>query len=54
MAQLIKNLPTDARDVRNVGLIAGSGSSPGEGNDNHSSKKKKKKKKVSREEISKM
>ena len=39
MAQLIKNLPANARGVRDVGLIPGFGSSPGEGNDNHSSEK---------------
>ena len=39
MAQLIKNLPANARGVRDVGLIPGLGSSPGEGNDNHSSEK---------------
>ena len=32
MAQLVKNLPDKAGDARDVGLILGSGSSPGEGN----------------------
>ena len=32
MAQLVKNLPADAGDARNVGLIPGLGRSPGEGN----------------------
>ena len=30
----IKNLPTDPGDIRDTGLIPGSGRSPGEGNDN--------------------
>ena len=29
-----KNLPANARDLRDTGLIPGSGSSPEEGNDN--------------------
>jgi len=31
---LVKNLPADAGDIRNVGLILGSGKSPGGGHDN--------------------
>ena len=31
---MVKNLPTNAGDVRDVGLIPGSGRSPGKGNDN--------------------
>ena len=34
---VVKNLPANAGDVRNIGLIPGSGRSPGEGNGNHSS-----------------
>ena len=30
---MVKNLPADARDAKDVGLIPGSGRSPGEGND---------------------
>ena len=30
----VKNLPSSAEDVRDVGLIPGSGRSPGEGNGN--------------------
>ena len=32
--QLVKNLPASAVDIRDVGLIPGSGRSPGEGNSN--------------------
>ena len=31
---VVKNLPANKEDTRNVGLISGSGRSPGEGNDN--------------------
>ena len=31
---MVKNLPANAGDVRDVGLIPGSGRSPGEGHDN--------------------
>ena len=31
---MVKNLPADARDVRDVGLIPGSGRSPGGGHGN--------------------
>ena len=31
---MVKNLPANAGDVRDVGLIPGSGRSPGEGYDN--------------------
>ena len=31
---VVKNLPANARDTRNVGSIPGSGRSPGEGNVN--------------------
>ena len=31
---MVKNLPADARNAKDVGLIPGSGRSPGEGNDN--------------------
>ena len=31
---VVKNLPDNARDIRDVGSIPGSGSSPGEGNGN--------------------
>ena len=34
IAQLVKNLPGNARDTRDVGLIHGLGRFPGEGNDN--------------------
>ena len=34
VAQLVKNLPANAEDARDVGLIPGSGRSPGEGNGN--------------------
>ena len=34
MAQLVKNLPANAGDSRDVGSIPGSGKSPGEVNDN--------------------
>ena len=34
MAQLVKNLPADTGDARDVGLIPQSGRSPGEGNGN--------------------
>ena len=34
MAQKVKNPPANAGDVRGVGLIPGSGRSPGEGNGN--------------------
>ena len=34
MAPVVKNLPTDAADMRDVGLIPGLGRSPGEGNGN--------------------
>ena len=33
-AQLVKNLPANARDTRNAGSIPGWGRSPGEGNSN--------------------
>ena len=33
-ALVVKNLPTDPGDIRDAGLIPGSGRSPGEGNDN--------------------
>ena len=32
---VVKNLPANAGDARDVGLIPGSGSSPGEGNGTH-------------------
>ena len=32
--QLVKNPPANVRDARDVGLIPGSGRSPGEGNGN--------------------
>ena len=32
MALVVKNLPANAEDVRDVGSIPGSGRSPGEGN----------------------
>ena len=31
---MVKNLPADERNAKDVGLIPGSGRSPGEGNDN--------------------
>ena len=31
---VVKNLPASARDIRDTGLIPGSGRSPGEGNGN--------------------
>ena len=34
MAQLVRNLPVNAGDSRDAGLIPGSGRSPGEGNGN--------------------
>ena len=34
MMQLVKNPPANVRDARDVGLIPGSGRSPGEGNGN--------------------
>ena len=34
MAQLVKNLPANAGDVRDEGLIPGLGRSPGKGNRN--------------------
>ena len=34
MALVVKNSPTSAQDVREVGLIPGLGRSPGEGNGN--------------------
>ena len=34
MAQTVKNPPANAGDVRGMGLIPGSGRSPGEGNGN--------------------
>ena len=34
MALVVKNLPANARDARNVGLISGWGRLPGEGNGN--------------------
>ena len=34
MALVVKNLPANARDIRDVGLIPGSGRSPGEGHGN--------------------
>ena len=37
MVQVVKNLPADAGDIREMGLMPGSGRSPGEGHDNHSS-----------------
>ena len=33
MALLVKNLPTNAQDIRDAGLIAGLGRSPGGGHD---------------------
>ena len=37
MAQQVKNLPSNAEDIGDLGLIPGSGRSPGEGNAAHSS-----------------
>ena len=34
VALVVKNLPANAEDIRDVGLIPGSGRSPGEGNGN--------------------
>ena len=34
MALVVKNLPANAGDIRDVGSIPGSGRSPGEGNGN--------------------
>ena len=34
MVLVVRNLPANAGDVRSVGLIPGSGRSPGEGNGN--------------------
>ena len=34
---MVKNLPADAEDLRDAGLIPGLGRSPGGGNDNSSS-----------------
>ena len=34
MAQLVKNPPANAGDIRDMSLIPGSGRSPGEGNGN--------------------
>ena len=34
---MVKNLPANAGDARDLGLIPGSGRSPGVGNANHSS-----------------
>ena len=34
MALVVKNLPDNAGDIRDVSLIPGSGRFPGEGNDN--------------------
>ena len=34
MVPVVKNLPANAEDVRDAGLIPGSGRSPGEGNGN--------------------
>ena len=34
VALVVKNLPTNATDIRNAGSIPGSGRSPGEGNGN--------------------
>ena len=35
MAQRVKNVPANAGDMRDTGLIPGSGRSPREGNGNH-------------------
>ena len=37
MALVVKNLPANARGVRDAGSIPGSGRSPGGGHGNHSS-----------------
>ena len=37
MAQLVKNLPANAGDEKDLGSTPGWGRSPGEGNGNHSS-----------------
>ena len=37
VAQLVKNLPANAGDEKDLGSIPGWGRSPGEGNGNHSS-----------------
>ena len=34
MALLVKNLPSNSGEISDIGLILGSGRSPGEGNDN--------------------
>jgi len=34
VGSMVKNLPAKARDIRELGLIRGSGRSPGEGNGN--------------------
>ena len=34
MALVVKNLPTNSRDIRDLGSIPGLGRSPGEGNGN--------------------
>ena len=34
MALVVKNMPANSEDVRDVGSISGSGRSPGEGHDN--------------------
>ena len=34
VALVVKNLPANAGDIRDIGLIPGSGRSPGEGNGN--------------------
>ena len=34
VAHLVKNMPAKAGDARDIGLIPGSGKSPGEGNSN--------------------
>ena len=37
MALVVNNLPANAGDIRDAGLVPGSGRSPGGGNGNHSS-----------------
>ena len=37
MTLVVKNLPPNARDIKEAGLIPGSGRSPGGGHGNHSS-----------------
>ena len=37
VALVVKNLPANAGDIRDVGSIPGSGTSPGGGHGNHSS-----------------